>query len=318
MPIRLALVGLGKIARDHHLPALAASEAFSVVGAASHAGTIEGIPVFPTLASLLASGVGCDAVAFCTPVAGRRPEVEAALGAGKHVLLEKPPIAALTEAARLTAVARASGVTIFAAWHSRFALAVAPARALLADAVIRAVRIEWREDVRVWHPGQDWIWDAGGFGVFDPGINALSIATAVLPRPFFLVAAALDVPAGRSMPIAAQLRFDDSDRVPIEAVFDFRHEEPRIWTVAVETTQGEIVLSDGGARLVADGAVVAADPAIDPAGISPGEYPGLYRRFADLVARGESELDTLPLQHAADAFTIGRRRVVAGFDGRAA
>ncbi len=316
MPIRLALVGLGKIARDHHLPALAASDAFAVVAAASHAGTIEGIPVYPTLASLLASGVGCDAVAFCTPVAGRRPEVEAALGAGKHVLLEKPPIAALTEAARLGAVARASGVTIFAAWHSRFAHAVAPARALLADAVIRAVRIEWREDVRVWHPGQDWIWDAGGFGVFDPGINALSIATAVLPRSFFLAAATLDVPAGRSMPIAAELRFDDSQGVPIEAVFDFRHEEPRIWTVTVETTWGEIVLSDGGARLVADGAVVAADPAIDPVGISPAEYPGLYRRFADLVARGESDFDTLPLQHAADAFTIGRRRVVAAFDGR--
>ncbi len=37
-----------------------------------------------------------------------------------------------------------------------------------------------KEDVRRWHPGQDWIWEAGGFGVFDPGINALSILTEVL------------------------------------------------------------------------------------------------------------------------------------------
>ena len=33
-----------------------------------------------------------------------------------------------------------------------------------------------------WHPGQEWIWQAGGFGVFDPGINALSIVTRILPR----------------------------------------------------------------------------------------------------------------------------------------
>jgi hypothetical protein len=51
---------------------------------------------------------------------------------------------------------------------------------------IYTVRIEWREDVRVWHPGQTWIWEPGGFGVSDPGINALSVATRILPRPFFL------------------------------------------------------------------------------------------------------------------------------------
>ena len=314
MPIRIALVGLGKIARDHHLPALARTDAFSVVAAASHAGTIEDVPTFRTLDALLASATDFDAVAFCTPVAGRRPDVETALRAGKHVFLEKPPVSALTEAAWLTSLAQQNGVTIFAAWHSRFASAIEPARALLSDATIRAVRIDWREDVRVWHPGQEWIWREGGFGVFDPGINALSVATAVLPRPFFLSSAVLDIPAGRLMPIAAALRFDDSDGVPIEAAFDFRHVEPRIWTITVETDRGLIALTDGGARLVLNGTELAADPAIDLKGISPAEYPGLYGRFAALVARGESDLDTLPLQHAADTFTIGQRRIVAAFD----
>jgi D-galactose 1-dehydrogenase/L-arabinose 1- dehydrogenase len=44
------------------------------------------------------------------------------------------------------------------------------------------VQLIWREDVRVWHPGQDWLLAAGGFGVFDPAINALSILTRVLPE----------------------------------------------------------------------------------------------------------------------------------------
>jgi D-galactose 1-dehydrogenase len=47
------------------------------------------------------------------------------------------------------------------------------------------VNVIWREDVRVWHPGQDWIWQPGGLGVFDPGINALSIITHILPARSF-------------------------------------------------------------------------------------------------------------------------------------
>ena len=58
--------------------------------------------------------------------------------------------------------------------------------------------------MRRWHPGQAWIWEPGGFGVFDPGINALSIATSIF-APFFLTAARLDFPENRDAPIAAAL-----------------------------------------------------------------------------------------------------------------
>jgi D-galactose 1-dehydrogenase len=54
--------------------------------------------------------------------------------------------------------------------------------------------VEWKEDVRQWHPGQQWIWQPGGLGVFDPGINALSIVTWMLPRPIFLTASELVFP----------------------------------------------------------------------------------------------------------------------------
>ena len=43
------------------------------------------------------------------------------------------------------------------------------------ERTIRTLTVAWKEDVRIWHPGQAWIWKAGGLGVFDPGINALSI-----------------------------------------------------------------------------------------------------------------------------------------------
>jgi D-galactose 1-dehydrogenase len=101
---------------------------------------------------------------------------------GRHVLLEKPPGATVGEVHALADLARRQGVTLFASWHSRHAPAVEPARAWLAGRKILGVTITWKEDVRVWHPGQKWIWQAGGLGVFDPGINALSILTHIIRR----------------------------------------------------------------------------------------------------------------------------------------
>ncbi len=48
--------------------------------------------------------------------------------------------------------------------------------------------------MRQWHPNQEWIWQAGGLGVFDPGINALSIITHILPRALFITKATLEFP----------------------------------------------------------------------------------------------------------------------------
>ncbi|MBO9558040.1 MAG: gfo/Idh/MocA family oxidoreductase, partial [Caulobacter sp.] len=186
-----------------------------------------------------------------------------------------------------------------ATWHSRCAPAVQPARDWLAGKTITAARINWREDVRVWHPGQDWIWEPGGLGVFDPGINALSIATAVLPRPFFLTSATLHVPENRQSPIQAELDFADTVGTPVRAEFDFLQTGPQSWDIEIDTDAGALRLSHGGAKLWIDGALVHE--------ASEAEYPGLYARFAELIAAGESDVDVTPLRHVADAFLLGRR-----------
>jgi D-galactose 1-dehydrogenase len=160
------------------------------------------------------------------------------------------------------------------------------------------------EDVRHWHPGQDWIWEAGGMGVFDPGINALSIATHILP-PFFLTGATLSVPENRQAPIAADLRFADAAGTPIRAVFDWRQTGPQTWDIRVETEDGFLVLSRGGAVLTIDG----RDQPLPP----EAEYRGLYDRFAALVRSGASDVDLNPLTHVADAFLRGERRTVEAF-----
>ena len=304
-PIRLAIVGLGKIAADQHIPAIAGTEGIELVAVASRNASIDGIAHFATLDELLAEAPDIDAVALCTPPQIRHAQAAAALKAGKHVLLEKPPGATVSELNPLIAAARQTGRTLFATWHSRFAPAVEPARRFLASRQIKSVVVEWKEDVKVWHPGQAWIWEPGGLGVFDPGINALSILTRILPQPFFLTEAELSFPRNRAAPIAADLVFSDDEGLPIRAEFDWRQTGPQTWDISVETDAGRLTLSSGGSHLVHDGHILVDE--------KQAEYRGIYRRFVELIANGELDVDLSPLVHVADAFMLGRRRDVEPF-----
>ena len=305
-PIRIALVGIGKIARDQHIPALAADDGFDLAAAASRAGRVDGIPNFGDVDALLASHVQVDAVSLCTPPQGRFAQARAVISAGRHLMLEKPPGQSVAEVTQLAEMARRAGVSLFAAWHSREASAVAQARNLLTQRAIKSVSIVWKEDIRRWHPGQDWILEAGGMGVFDPGINALSVLTAILPHPVRLRSASLDFPANRGAPIAATLDMVTDQDTPVRAELDFLQTGPQNWDIAIDTDGGQIILTDGGARLNVDGEAWAAEPNT--------EYPRLYARFAELIAAGESEVDLAPFQLVADAFMLGQRSAVAPFD----
>ncbi|UIJ72180.1 Gfo/Idh/MocA family protein [Aurantimonas sp. HBX-1] len=301
----LAIVGVGKIARDQHLPSIARNPAFELVAAASRHARVDGVENFATAAEMLDAMPAIEAVALCMPPQARHAVAAEALRRGKHVLLEKPPGATLSEIDHLAALAETSGVSLFATWHSRFAPGVEPARDWLAGRTVQSVRIDWMEDVRHWHPGQDWIWEPGGLGVFDPGINALSILTRILPEPVWLTAAELSFPENRAAPIAARLSFQGPAELAAEAVFDWRQTGPQTWDIVVETDAGSLVLSAGGARLAIDGAVVSEAP--------EAEYDGIYARFAELIAKRESDVDVSPLRHVADAFMLGRRTVVEPF-----
>jgi D-galactose 1-dehydrogenase len=301
--MKIALVGIGKIARDQHVPALAASPDWELAATVSRSGTVDGVEAFTDFAAMLAARPDVGVVSLCLPPQPRYPYAEAALLAGRHVMLEKPPGQTLAEVHALQALAARQGVSLYATWHSRMAEAVAPARSWLADKTIRRAQIIWREDVRKWHPGQDWVFEPGGMGVFDPGINALSILTEILPAPVHVTAAELEFPANRDTPIAARIAFSGN----ITADFDWRQEGPQTWDIAVETDGGLLELKMGGNRLFLDGREVAGEDTI------MGEYPKLYARMADLVRAGQSDVDLAPMVHVADALTLGKRVVTDAF-----
>ena len=305
--IRLALVGLGKIARDQHLPALAGDERFDLCATVSPDLATCGVPSFADLDALIADGPKLDAVAICTPPGVRAELALRALGAGLHVLLEKPPGANTGEMARLHAAMKQAGTTLMTAWHSRENAAVDAARDWLAGREIWGGLVTWKEDVRVWHPGQDWLLEADGFGVFDPAINALSILTAILPDPLEVAEGELHVPANRGAPMeaAARLRCGGAEGATIACALSILHEGEQQWDIVIETDAGRLELRRGGTLLRIGGDLLVAEP--------DQEYPRIYDRFATLIAGRMSDFDYAPLGLVEGIASRAQRSVAPEF-----
>lgn len=304
-PIKLAIAGVGKIVYDQHAPAIAANPDFQLVATASRNHSIDGVNAFKTMAEMLDSGTQIDAISLCMPPQYRYEAARQALLAGKHVFLEKPPGATLSEVESLKALAADQGVTLLASWHSRHAPAVQVVKRHLQQHAPRRVEVIWREDVRHWHPDQEWIWQPGGLGVFDPGINALSIVTEILPQSMFLKQATLEVPANRQTPIAARLAFTDALGTDVQADFDWRQTGEQTWDIVIDTASTHLHLKKGGHELWIDQA-----PCELPA---EGEYPSLYSHFCQLIRSKSSDVDVAPLRHVADAFMLGEHVVTDAF-----
>jgi D-galactose 1-dehydrogenase len=269
--IRLGIIGFGKIARDAHLPALTTHGGYDLKAVVTHSGCDQaGVRCFDTADAMLADMTGqLDAVTISTPPGPRYAIGRQCLAAGLDLLLEKPPTTTLGE--------------------------------------IAAMRICWHEDVQKYHPGQDWVWEPEGFGVFDPGINALSIASRILPAKLILEDAVLRIPENRQQPIVAKLTMSSpvADG-PIHATFDWCPAIEDEWTITVELADGRFVeLRRGGAELLLDGEPQTAT--------GPGEYPAIYAEFVHLVAERRSRVDIEPLRLVADALMIGRREVAPAF-----
>ncbi|MDQ3471808.1 MAG: hypothetical protein M3428_05475 [Pseudomonadota bacterium] len=193
---------------------------------------------------------------------------------------------------------------MFATWHARHNAAVDAAGRALAGKRIAEMRIVWHEDVRKWHPGQQWIWEPGGFGVFDPGINALSIMTAIFPGSLFVSQAMLSFPEDAQTAVAAEIDLiSPVADGPLHCSLDWRRSEGEEWTITIRTAEGtEVRLEQGGRRLVIGG-VEQAVHGLD-------EYPDIYRRFVQLIDERQSDVDVAPLRLVADCLLLASRETV--------
>jgi predicted dehydrogenase len=302
-PIRIAILGFGKIAADQHVPAIEGNPRFELVATSSRSGQGVG-QTFSDWRELIHNVEGLEAVAITTPPEPRYDYARECILAGLHCLLEKPPTAGLAEIADLACLAEAQQVSLFTTWHAQHHSTVDAAAKALAGKRIASMQILWHEDVRKWHPGQQWIWEPGGFGVFDPGINAFSIATKIFPGGLFVKSAELSVPENAQTPIAADVTFSSPQADgPLTASLDWRRTDGEEWTINIATSDGvQLRLERGGSRLLLNGDSHEDD--------GPGEYPDIYRTFADLIDERRSLVDVAPLRLVADCWLVGERRTV--------
>ena len=306
-PMQIAIIGFGKIAADQHVPSIAANPRLELAGTSSRSGAGPK-PSFTDWRRLLDEVEGLEAVAITTPPSARHEIARTCIERGLHCLLEKPPTGTLAEIGDLACLAEAEQVTLFTTWHAQHNPAVTAAAEALAGKRIAAMDIRWHEDVRKWHPGQRWIWEAGGFGVFDPGINAFSIATKIFPGSLFVQSAELSYPENAQTPVAAEIVLASAAADgPLTCSLDWLRSEGEEWTIVVTTGDGiEVRLEDGGSRLLIDGQ--------DQTCGGPGEYPDIYRTFVDLIDERRSLVDTAPLRLVADCLLAGSHHRVEAIE----
>lgn len=299
-PLKIGLIGLGKIAVDQHIPSIRANKNLELVAGCSPRARPDGIQAYDDMDAMMSAHPEIEAIAICTPPQVRHEIAKEVIKIGRHVFLEKPPAATLGEAEAIRHLAAARGVSLLASWHSRFAPAVEAAKAWMDVREIKSVSIVWKENVRQWHPGQTWIFEAGGMGVFDPGINALSILTRLVGPSVMVKKADLHIPVNCEAPIQVEMDMLTEKSVPVRAEFDFLQTGIQTWSIFVESASYErLTLSMGGTQLEIDGKAITQP--------KEAEYPGLYAHFYDLVRKGQSDADFSPLRIVADAMLLGKR-----------
>lgn len=285
--IKIALVGTGKISQDSHIPTIMNSQNFELIAMVDPVEDLGICKTYKNIEHAFIDRPDIHAVVIATPPSVRPDIALKALQARKHVMLEKPPAVTTSAIVPLEQIARSEDVTLLASWHSRYAPPITKAQDWLKNKHIKSISVEWRENIRDWHNDQNWVLEKTGLGVMDPGINALSILTYILPGKIIFQSGTQTIPINRKAPIVIDARCLYAKEAPVSLSFDFLHVGTPIWEIIVKTTSGNVKLSQGGARAYING-VYFSTP-------QEQEYIRVYEHFSELINRQASDVELSPL-----------------------
>jgi len=254
-PLRVAIVGLGEVARAH-ADALAAHPAMTLVAGVDRLvgprrafGDAWGCPTVPSVAALVGT-TEVDAAIVCSPTATHGAVAGELLAAGADVLCEAPVALTSTEAGRLHEIARIGGRVLMAASPLRFVPDLMALRAQVRTGAIgrpvlyeitmcRRTRVEgtWRTEPHL----------AGGGVLYDLGPQAIEVLLEIADAPIRGIHAAF-APRTMAMDVedtaALQLRTELGTLARI--VLSWCYDAPDDTLVLVHGTEGT-------ARVAADG-----------------------------------------------------------------
>jgi predicted dehydrogenase len=185
------VAGIGDITTNRVIPAIESerrSVLYGVVSRDRAKGSRYAGRVWEDLEGALADP-GVDAVYIATPVFLHAPQTIAALGAGKHVLCEKPVAMNYREACRMTSAARETGKKLGVSYYRRMYAKVRRARELIeAGAIGRPVLAEFLN--HDWWQDEDarraWKLDpatAGGGPLYDIASHRIDLLNFYFGKP---------------------------------------------------------------------------------------------------------------------------------------
>lgn len=157
-----------------------------------------------------------DAVSVCTPNFLHAPIAVAALGAGKHVLLEKPLAHTLDEGERIARAVADSGKTLMMAFNNRHRLDSRLLKARIEQGELGEIyyaksgwlRRDWNPSVRGWFTKKEL---SGGGPLIDLGVHMLDLALWFMgnPRPVSVSGSVYRELAGNLGPEMGEVDIED-------------------------------------------------------------------------------------------------------------
>jgi predicted dehydrogenase len=191
LPVRIAIVGAGKVSDYHHVPGIRLDPRAKLVAACDSEGKLLdlrrrewNLEKFTTEYEAICADPDIDAVIIATPNDTHWAIAVAAAKAGKHVMCEKPLGLNADEAHKMYVAARDAGVIHMTAFTYRFAPAMRYLKSLVKSGTLGAPRhfrsqrfLDWPETSWGWRQYKD---TAGAGDLFDMTIHRIDLALDLL------------------------------------------------------------------------------------------------------------------------------------------
>jgi predicted dehydrogenase len=328
MPVGVGLIGLGMAVAPHmlalrdleaagrvrilggHAPSAARRDAFAARW---------GVPAFGTQQELL-SAPGLDLVLILTPPGSHLPVAEAAIAAGKHMIVEKPLELTVARGEALAAAAEAAGLRCGVCLQHRFRpgalrLKAALEAGTLGDPLSASASIRWwRDDAYFAQPGRGMMARDGGGVLLTQAIHTIDLLLHLMGPVRNVAGFAFTSPLRRidtEDVVAAALRFECGAIGVLDATSVARPGFPE--RIEIAGTRGSAVLAaqqlelhgSGGAPPELLGVEGSGGGGADPMAFDHGPHRALIGEMLDAIEQGRdpsnSARSALPVQRLIEA-----------------